>query len=224
MVVDDDYAIPEVCLLGESAADRVGDGARPVEYRDYDRSLEEEFSLLSRDRLEWSVHKGPYAAEITGADGFAFDLDVAIARIDIVELLFAGLAEVAGGLGVKHLVDMDNLPESQAQVVEGAVLQVGHRFGGRLQAGGPYEPERSEIEVVTEGSLLAVDQGMADFFSIATFVDVQVPMVGIDHVSAGIIGNFGHPLEGEIAEIELSIFRIEKYIPSSGRGGDFLQD
>ena len=158
MVVDHDDIIGEVGLLRQGALHGVGNGLLAVEHGNDDRGLTGEFLLVEVGlAVKVGIDDGSHLLEMGCAGTLHLNLHLAVARVDIVELLLAALAGVELGLGVEIFVEMEYLAlpaQIQAQVVESGILIV-HTVGLRHiveQRLRLDEPQAAEVEVVAEAS------------------------------------------------------------------------
>ena len=72
--------------------------------------------------LELRFEVGSDAPEMLRTDLLHLDLHCPVLRIDIVELLLAGLSRVGLYLGIKIFVDMDDTLHAQSEVIKGTPL------------------------------------------------------------------------------------------------------
>ena len=117
-------------------------------------------------------------------DALHFDLVVAIARIDIVELLLTRRTRISGRRGVHRLGNPHDgvfFRNPQPQIVESSPLPSAVD-SGLSRSINRHGDDRAEVETVADAAALIVDTGMAD-------------RVGIDPASAGIADDLRHSIE-----------------------------
>src|SRR5579885_110631 len=90
MIVYDYYIEVEIGALGERTPDGIMDGTLAVADRDDDAGFDRKWSGRRRNLVEARLQPCADALEMRRRDLFHLDLIIAIARIYIVELLFAG--------------------------------------------------------------------------------------------------------------------------------------
>ena len=192
MVVDDDDIIFKGGLLLQGTADGVGNGLGAVEDGNDDRGLDRELLLAEVGRaVVGGVDLGTDGSQVGRGGLLHLHLHLAVARIDIVELLDAGGPRVELLFGVQRLVQMQQLSltaQEQAQGVEAGILIVGSvGLGESLQQLRLDEPQRAEVEVVADGAELVVDGGMT-------------PAVGIDKGGSRVDGHAEHTLQCTLSQ------------------------
>ena len=109
MIVDDDDVEGECRLLCERAAHGFGNRALAVAHGNDHRCAHCKARRACRTRLELRREVSARALQMTGGDGFHLNLNLAPARINVIELLVAGLAQVARDARVKQLWNAQRL-------------------------------------------------------------------------------------------------------------------
>ena len=147
---------------------------------------------------------------------FHLDLYLAVAGIDVVELLHTRGAGVGLFFGVEHLVDMEDAAltaQEEAEGVETCILVVALTglHGEGVEQGCLDEPEAAEVEVVADTACLVVDDGMGR--SLAVY---DVVVVGIDHGGIGVGGDAEHTVEGSLSDDEARGFRLKQHVVGLG--------
>lgn len=87
MIVDDNQIERKICLLFQYGTDGIFNGPYPVAYRDDDRCFVTEVSGRTVYPAFIRRQPGMNILEVAGESCFAFQLDLPVARIHIVELL-----------------------------------------------------------------------------------------------------------------------------------------
>ena len=164
MVVDDDDVEGEGCLLRESRADGILDGAFAVADGDDDGGFDGELAFREVHFVVLvAVQVGIEGAEVTCTSPFHLHLTGAVAGVDIVELLLSAQPGVAFHLGVEELVDVQRqllAADVEPEVVEACVLVVVEVFLSDvlLQHLRTEEQHGAHLEVIANGAELVVDE------------------------------------------------------------------
>ena len=132
-VVDNNEVEFEISLLCQNRLDGVADSADAVAHGDDYRCFVFEIALVEFDFLEFRFEVSAHVFEVLSASLFHFDLHAAVARVNVVENLFAALASVEFDVAVEVFVDVNqffSLCHFQADVVEtGEVVFFGDASG-----------------------------------------------------------------------------------------------
>ena len=213
MIVDYYDIEREVTVLAEGAFHRILHCPDPVEHR-YHHSRRHRELLLRHFRFleNWS-QPAAYPLQVSGADLLHFQLHGPVLGVHIVKLLLSGLSGISLYLGIKIFVYMNYLLHPEPQIVKGAPLIILlHSPYGLPQRGPPEHQHTSEIEVIPEGSHLAVDKGM-------TFPDLapisicdKIIKVCIQHVGTGVLRNGNHAVQREQSHFQGLVLGIYEYI------------
>ena len=130
---------------------------------------------------------------------FVFQLYFAVGGIDVVELFFSALAQIAFCLGVEVFLQVDDTScasQKKAQGVEGGISVARRRFAAEElpEQFGFDELQAAEVEVVAQASLLVVDDRVRAALSLFLLV-----AVGIDHGGVVVDGHVEHAWEAAVA-------------------------
>ena len=137
-----------------------------------------------------------------GADFLHLNLDLTVARIHVVELFLTGFAEVRLHFGIEIFADVDYLAHPETEVIQGSELIVPVHFRNSLkERGRPEYEDRTEIEIIPQGTCLAVDCGMTASFGGTVFFFNKFVMVRIEHVCTSVLRHLSESLEREISEV-----------------------
>ena len=109
MIVDHDDIKLELALLTECAVDGIANGLFAVIHGDYHRCLEIELLLIEVGCaiVRW-VYLSTDSSQVGSGGTLHLYLYLAVARVNVVELLLARGAGVGLLLGVEFLVDMED--------------------------------------------------------------------------------------------------------------------
>lgn len=118
--------------------------------------------------------------QVSGKDGFPFQLYVPVTRVDVIELFFARMTCICFGFCIKIFADMSQgVPARQCQS-EGVACRMGIRrlytdFGCSLSEGfGAVHHKRAEVEVIPYTSRLVIDDRMWVYSFFGLFVTVGI--------------------------------------------------
>ena len=155
-------------LLTECRAYGIADGAHAVAHRYDDRCLADPLHpvRLQTDLAEARFQIAPYGLQMAGAYALHLQLALAVARIHVGKVLC-----LAGGLHIRHPLHhrIERLvhtqwqaasAQAQAQVVQGGpAVRFVHPCHLLLQPVGTQQPQRAEVKIVAQRTLLVVDDG-----------------------------------------------------------------
>ena len=126
VVVDHDYIVREVRFLGQGRPEGIADGFHAVLARDDDGRLEGELPFRDVHGLERRRQVTADGLEVVRDGLFHLDLGLPVLRIHVIELLFAGLAEVRLYLIIKVFTDV--LEPSLLRNFQPEVIKTGGRI------------------------------------------------------------------------------------------------
>ena len=138
------------------------------------------------------------------------DLHLTVARVHVVELLLAALAQIQFLFGIQVFIQMDHLPypaQVQPQVVPAAKAPAASF--PLLQRLAADEHQRPEVEVVTDAACLVVYGGMLHHLAVLHRVAVAVEQLCI-----GIYRHAHHAFQCLIADGQRRRLHIEQRILS----------
>ena len=217
VVVDDNDVESEVRLLRECAAHGVGYGAYAVAHGYDDGGFDGEIPGVEL-RLVELVGSQPRAdgLEVVRTHAFHLQLHVALARVDVVELLLAAGARVGQGFGVQRLVEVEQFAPPAQEQAEGVAR-------GKAQAAGPFllekggqcrraqQHEAAEVEVVAQAAGLVVRDGVE-----TPPVGAGVVAVGVDHEGARVVGRLDEALQTAVAQPQRGRAQVEQGVGARG--------
>ena len=124
------------------------------------------------------------------------DLNLTITRVHIVKLLFTTLAQVEFFLRIEILIQMENLTlstQEQAQIIKSRILQhivIILHSRPLMEQIGTNQQQRTELEVIPNGSRLIIDDRM--LHQLAIFHGI---MIAIHHGSLRIHSHLKHTMQ-----------------------------
>ena len=190
VVVDDDDVKLECRPLSERGDNGIADGFLTVVNGNYHRCLYIEmlFAEVGVTVLR-RIYNSPDGIEMSCGHLLHLHLHVAVAGVDIVELLFSASTGVEFLLGVEIFVEVHQRTspaEPQPQFIVSGEGPVGIVVAACIvaQCIAVDEDERSEVEIVADASLLVVDNGMSHALSVLHRV-----VVAVDEHSLGLTGH-----------------------------------
>ena len=164
VVVYHDDVKPEVGFLTQCRPYSVLDGTFAVAHRYDDRCLDFEVASVGVDIGQCrGIDISANQPQVVGRYLLHLYLHVAVARVDIIELLLATLPQVQFLLGIQIFRDVhDSLAaaaDEQSEFVERSCLPVVVTVSFRpcLQEGRLYDEQRPEVEIVAHRSYLVVN-------------------------------------------------------------------
>ena len=178
-------------LLSQSTLHGIHDSLLTVIYGDDHRCLDLKLLFVEvRTAIESGINLRPNGSEMSRRRMFHLYLNLAVTRVDIVELFHSRCPEVGLFFGIQTLVDVEYLSlttQEQTERIESGILIVvfscQHRKG--MQERGLHQPETSEIEVVADTS------GEIVYYGVSC-------TVGIYHCSIGITRHTEHSDQGTL--------------------------
>ena len=218
MIVHHNHVKLEIRFLRQGTLHGIGDGLLSVKHRNHHRSLV--FKLLFveiRQTVVAGVHQGTHLVKMLGTSLFHLNLHLTVSRVHIVKLLFAALSVIQFVLGIEELIQMEDFShptQIETQVVETGKLiflsiLLGDIVAQRLRLD---EPEASEIEVISQTTLLIINHRMLFQFTRYFFrircihfgrcffgrciILHQRIVVGVNHHRRGIIRRAQETLQG----------------------------
>ena len=149
---------------------------------------------------------------------FHFELCLAVARVYVVELLFAGGAGVYLAFRIEVFVQVNDiigtLPANpQTEMIECGGTVVRHVVRTAAEGAAPHEPEGAEVEIVAQAAGLIVDERMGRAGAVGT----EVVVVGIDHPGIRLLGHLNKPLQHVIARLDGHGTGAEQHVVESSR-------
>src|SRR5262245_31990048 len=103
MVVDNDHVVGKPCFLAERALNGVENRTFTIAYRNNDAGLNGVRRVTSRDGTKLGRQPRADATQMCGGYLLHFDLIIAVAGIDVIELSFAGWTRVHNRRDVKRM-------------------------------------------------------------------------------------------------------------------------
>ena len=223
MVVHNNHIERERGFLPQSTLHGISNGLRPVEDGNHHRGLHSELLLAEVDGLTFArIHQSSYRRQMACGHTFHLYLHLTVARVHIVELTFTTPPQVAFLLSIEELVQMQQLPltaQEKTKVVEGGI-QVGLSSlrCPLFQLVAPDEPQRTEIEIITNGPQLIVDDGMAK-----GLFTPRLPTVGIHHYGITLFSRSHHTLQSTRTNPDGYVFQTQKCIVAVQTRGNRTQ-
>ena len=152
--------------MRERRANRITYRGGTVAARNDDRSLAGELSLGKTEVHRFFDRRQPSTdgLEVGGTGRFHLDLHLAVARVDVIELLLPRRARVEQEVVVEEFVYMDKFSqprESENELVHTGIAVLLPVAGDCLPEGvRADQDDAAEVEVVPQRALLPVDYGM----------------------------------------------------------------
>ena len=155
------------------------------------------------------MDEAAHCPQVLRHDLLHLHLHVAVARIDIVKLSFAFCAHGLLLLRVEVFVDVEDraLPaQLQTQVVPATIQPVATEVATQDRVR-PNEHQRSEVEVVSQRTLLVVYHGVLRPLALLRLVEV-----GIDHDGPRAVGHLEQPLLRAVAQGDGVVGQLYQYV------------
>ena len=227
VIVHDDDVEGEIGLLLHGAFHGVGNGFLAVEDGNDDRSFIGKLLLIEVGlQVVVRIHEGADGLQMGRSRRFHLYLHLAVGRVHVVKLLHAAGPQVAFLFSIEVFVQMEQAAvaaQEQSQGIESGipVAHIGHLLRILMPKRRADEHQASEVEIITDRTLLIVDDRMGNSNNLRTLLSPLSSLlficssllkpVSIDHGGIHVGSHPDHAHGGIKAQQQRGVLGVEQY-------------